>query len=817
MDKIGSVFLSLNQGKKFDQKKKKEGFTSTTSTIDTDVVTDSSDVLINRQQRIPVFLNQYNRMKENNTVSDNDFQGLNQLQDEYDSLVNQLAEADQSVKSEGDAYLKLTSTNNPFLSKNIVPDSSDGSLQFVSSEFGGYVTDKGVFKNYADQATFDASVGKNGCPINVIKGVKNDEYSSLIQNGTDMKRGQSCGNEGKNVYVSRILTDPATTYQGCFYDPSNNPLTVMSDYSFDDCKTYAIENGYKYFGIRGAPNENGKAGCMVTNDDVSNYESASKIVTPTQLWSSSDVLISDINGNPKASGHTRVRLNNQAQLVFSNDSNEEQIFAFPGASSGCEEGFAIAESSDCDRSDLKHITGTNLEQCKQRAYSMPGAAGFVMNDDNGSECWIKHKIRNVRDREGRTIYTIVRGESKSNCHFFMILQDDGNLCIYKGLDPSNNLGGIWCTMTNGKASQANLEWQSKNGKFGVPYMMSGIQHLKTDEWIGSSDGKLKLMMVASGDLVLYTSTTKNGCAMNRVSTGINFYGNTENSNAIYQINEVGVPANLGNVAYIDNNSTAHLYPSDMLGYSNNYTIYPNFDSTGNDLGLTTAMGSIEDCKTSCNTTTGCSGFVWAPDDTANQCQLKNANMFPNRAIKSGRSMYIRRPNVDNNGDLCNKQIADIDTLRYANYEQGEGMTADAPFCRDAVISETSKAKIKDLQSRMVVKGQEISAKIQELYQRDKTIFDKMDVNNAELKKKISQYMRTVMGKNTNSKMLNPTSLTNKNSMKEGMQNLDMSDINGMLADTDLRVLQENYSYVLWSVLAVGLLTITINVMKASNK
>jgi hypothetical protein len=39
----------------------------------------------------------------------------------------------------------------------------------------------------------------------------------------------------------------------------------------------------------------------------------------------------------------------------------------------------------------------------------------------------------------------------------------------------------------------------------------------------------------------------------------------------------------------------------------------------------------------------------------------------------------------------------------------------------------------------------------------------------------------------------------------------------MLADTDLRVLQENYSYVLWSVLAVGLLTITINVMKASNK
>jgi hypothetical protein len=50
-----------------------------------------------------------------------------------------------------------------------------------------------------------------------------------------------------------------------------------------------------------------------------------------------------------------------------------------------------------------------------------------------------------------------------------------------------------------------------------------------------------------------------------------------------------------------------------------------------------------------------------------------------------------------------------------------------------------------------------------------------------------------------------------------MQGLDMNDVNGMLADADIRILQENYSYVAWSVLAVGLLTITINLMKAGNK
>jgi hypothetical protein len=46
-----------------------------------------------------------------------------------------------------------------------------------------------------------------------------------------------------------------------------------------------------------------------------------------------------------------------------------------------------------------------------------------------------------------------------------------------------------------------------------------------------------------------------------------------------------------------------------------------------------------------------------------------------------------------------------------------------------------------------------------------------------------------------------------------MKNLNINDLNGMLTDSDLRVLQGNYSYIMWSILAVGLLTITINTMK----
>ena len=49
---------------------------------------------------------------------------------------------------------------------------------------------------------------------------------------------------------------------------------------------------------------------------------------------------------------------------------------------------------------------------------------------------------------------------------------------------------------------------------------------------------------------------------------------------------------------------------------------------------------------------------------------------------------------------------------------------------------------------------------------------------------------------------------------EGMTNLNQSlsinDIEHMLNDSDIRILQANYSYILWSVLAVGILSITVN-------
>ena len=80
------------------------------------------------------------------------------------------------------------------------------------------------------------------------------------------------------------------------------------------------------------------------------------------------------------------------------------------------------------------------------------------------------------------------------------------------------------------------------------------------------------------------------------------------------------------------------------------------------------------------------------------------------------------------------------------------------------------------------------------------------MNSAQFKKELEKY------KNINIKIRKEMELQSNNNI-EGMTNLNMNDINGMLSDADLRVLQGNYSYIMWSILAVGILTITINTMK----
>jgi hypothetical protein len=54
---------------------------------------------------------------------------------------------------------------------------------------------------------------------------------------------------------------------------------------------------------------------------------------------------------------------------------------------------------------------------------------------------------------------------------------------------------------------------------------------------------------------------------------------------------------------------------------------------------------------------------------------------------------------------------------------------------------------------------------------------------------------------------------NSNNMLVLEPMLNMNDLNAMMSDSDLVVLQNNYQYILWSIIAVGVIITTINTIK----
>ena len=117
----------------------------------------------------------------------------------------------------------------------------------------------------------------------------------------------------------------------------------------------------------------------------------------------------------------------------------------------------------------------------------------------------------------------------------------------------------------------------------------------------------------------------------------------------------------------------------------------------------------------------------------------------------------------------------------------------------------------NIKNQLFTLGQDIASKMEILYNKDNQIYEKLNTNSVQFKNDLEKY------KQTNMKISQELNLQSNNNNIEGMQNftnvLNMNDINGMLTDADLIVLQENYKYILWSILAVGILTITINIMK----
>jgi hypothetical protein len=152
-------------------------------------------------------------------------QRFTQTTDEVSRQVSEVARAQQVANMETNNFLNVTTANTQYLNKNV--RLNDGTI--------GYVTKQGVFKQYNSQTDANETMGKNGCPTEVLPLdtgdsilTKNGKYLNgdvPLYVGSPMIKGQQCGYAGQNIYVgSSVQGSGNTKYLGCKNGKKNESL-----------------------------------------------------------------------------------------------------------------------------------------------------------------------------------------------------------------------------------------------------------------------------------------------------------------------------------------------------------------------------------------------------------------------------------------------------------------------------------------------------------------------------------------------------------------------------------------------------------------
>jgi hypothetical protein len=292
--------------------------------------------------------------------------------------------------------------------------------------------------------------------------------------------------------------------------------------------------------------------------------------------------------------------------------------------------------------------GYTYDTCSQKAISSGYKYfGLQYTQPNGtSECWVGNdlnqgrgygKAGNCEVLDGVTVGTycsnaIYTTDSTEGSYYYVILQDDGNMCIHRGSSPDDDQGLIWASNTEGQQKDPNPLYKASIGKYGKNWMTSDSV-LGPNEFIGSTDGSIYLLMQGDGNLVLYTSSSGSGCKNSayKYSNGTYTSGGTTNVNAVYQMNNVGNTQLMESAGYIDQDAVLHKYPSSRLGLSNQisstYDVITGYNTWGNDIPNAAYQGgTVDDCKKTCNEIKDCYGFVW--DKNAGKCWPKTNLMYP---------------------------------------------------------------------------------------------------------------------------------------------------------------------------------------------
>jgi hypothetical protein len=571
----------------------------------------------------------------------------------------------------------------------------------------------------------------------------------------------------------------------------NNPKSAMTNagqMNFDQCQTYSLNSGNKYFALQSVDN-NGVGNCMTSNDLAGSQINGQAVkYQTTAVWASNTT-----GNNPGSTmsfnnGSISV-LNSSGASVFSTPNSTKQ----PSTYIGC-----YGDSSN--RAMTAYNGGKqqyNNASCQQAANSQKAAYYGLQNSTSGqnAQCFISNSPSQTQKYgvaknctkisdgsfSGGGWSNSVYSTSTPTLNYFLILQDDGNLCIYLGSGPSDNQGIIWSSKTNGKQKQPNPNFVATKGKFGKNWISSGST-LSPGDFIGSTNGNMYLIMQTDGNLVLYTSTASSKCS----SSGGKTVG-TQDVNALYQITAMGNKASIGKLAYIDQNSQRHSYPMNNTSFSNSYTNYTGIDSAGNDIsGASYGNATVDKCQTSCNSNPKCAGFAFSN----NVCYPKTAAMFPNGTMQVNKNvnLYTRNKAPTNPPVGVPGTVVNIDSIMYDSYKNGGDIGKSYGL---ANATSTQKQQMSQLQTKLNLLTSQINSYTNKFSSGTDSLNSQSSKNMEGLGDYLKDFEKT----------------------KDNIKNFNAANVENILNDSDITVLQKNYDYLFWSILAAGTVLVTMNISK----
>ena len=291
-------------------------------------------------------------------------------------------------------------------------------------------------------------------------------------------------------------------------------------------------------------------------------------------------------------------------------------------------------------------------------------------------------------------------------------------------------------------------------------------------------------MQSDGNLVLYTNAVSSSCSTSK--TGKHNVGK-QNTNALYQLNEMGNISDMGHLAFIDEDAQLHDYPSTNVKYNNTYTVFDG-NSVNNDIANAAySNATIDQCKSTCDANDECAGLVF--DKTNNVCYPKTSGMYPSTMLTpdSNFNTYVRSKMPITLPVGVSDKIDNIDSINYQNYVNG-GELSDKYGLSE--ITSVQQQQLDQLQTKLDLLSNQI-IKVTNQFGTGSQNAEQQSLKNV---KGLKGYL---------------TDLT-KNTYK--INNFNTS-IDNIVKDSDIIVLQKNYDYLFWTILAAGTVLISMNIVK----